>query len=47
MTLSRQFWMAVRQALLSIVEALEKELDISPTTAEIRRAFKSNKEQGA
>ena len=40
MNLSRPFWMAVRQALLSIVEALEAELGLHPTTAEIRHLYK-------
>jgi hypothetical protein len=41
-TFSRQFWMTVRQALLSIVDAMEKELGLTPTTAEIRKLFKNS-----
>jgi hypothetical protein len=41
MTFPRQFWMAIRQALLSIVDALEIELGISPRTAEIRKTYKN------
>ena len=40
MSFSRKSWMAIRQALLSIVNAIELELNLSPTTAEIRKSFK-------
>jgi len=39
--MSRQFWMKLRQGLLMIVDAIEDELGMSPTTAEIRREFKT------
>lgn len=39
--MSRDFWMAFRQALLAILDALERELEISPRTSEMRRSFKS------
>jgi len=38
--MSKKFWMAVRQGLLAIVTAIEVELEISPTTAEIRRWYR-------
>lgn len=31
------FWMAVRRALLGILDALEIKLDIHPRTAELRK----------
>ena len=37
MTISREFMVAVRQALLMIVDAIERELGISPRTSELRR----------
>lgn len=37
MTPTREFWVAVRQALLMLVDALERELGISPRTAELRK----------
>lgn len=37
MTMSKAFWMAFRQALLMVVDAIERELGISPTTADIRK----------
>jgi hypothetical protein len=36
MTETREFWLAVRQALLMVLDALERMLDISPRTAELR-----------
>lgn len=33
----REFWMAVRQALLMALDALERWLDVQPRTAELRR----------
>lgn len=33
----RAFWMAVRQALLMALDALERRLGISPRTSELRR----------
>lgn len=35
--MSREFWLAVRQALLMVVDALERELGIAPRTAELRK----------
>lgn len=40
MKVSREFWLAVRQALLMLVDALERELGLSPRTAELRRQAK-------
>ena len=40
MTLDREFWIAVRHALLIIVGAIEKELEICPTTKECREMVK-------
>lgn len=40
MTPGREFWVAVRQALLMLVDALERELGISPRTAELRKQNK-------
>ena len=33
----REFWLAIRRALLIVLDALERKLAISPTTAELRR----------
>lgn len=33
----RNLWMAIRQALLMVVDAIEKELGIAPTTADLRK----------
>jgi len=35
--MSREFWVMVRQALLMVVDALERELGICPRTAELRK----------
>ena len=40
MTISRDLWIAVRQALLMIVDAIERELGLEPRTAELRREAK-------
>lgn len=40
MDADREFWMAVRRALLIVLDALERRLCISPTTAELRRTAK-------
>ena len=45
MTLSRQFWMSIRQALLMVVHGLEEELDITPRTSELRKWWKQEKRQ--
>lgn len=34
--MSREFWLAIRQALLMIVDALERELGL-PRTSELRK----------
>jgi hypothetical protein len=36
----KAFWLAMRQALLMQLDAIERRLGISPTTAELRRASK-------
>ena len=36
----RDFWMAMREALLSVVDVIEKNISLSPTTSEIRKAYK-------
>ena len=40
MTLDREFWMAVRHALLILIGAIEKALGIDPTTKECRQIAK-------
>ena len=45
MTLSRQFWMSLRQALLMVVHGLEEELGITPRTSELRKWWKQEKRQ--
>lgn len=40
--MSREFWIAVRQALLMFLDALERELQISPRTAELRKQGKES-----
>ncbi len=40
----REFWIAIRQALLMALDAIEKLLDMKPTTAEIRRIYKGRNE---
>lgn len=37
MNMGREFWLAVRQALLMVVDALERELGIAPRTSELRK----------
>lgn len=39
----RDFWMAVRQALLMMLDALERMLEIEPRTAELRGWYKRSK----
>jgi hypothetical protein len=34
----RIFWMTIRQALLLILDAVERRLEISPRTSELRKA---------
>ena len=45
MTLSRQFWMSLRQALLMIVHGLEEELSIEPRTSELRKWWKEQRRE--
>jgi uncharacterized membrane protein len=39
--MSREFWIAVRRAVLLLLDALEKELGIEPTTATIRKRHRA------
>jgi hypothetical protein len=39
----RLLWEGIRQALLAALEAIERYLGVSPTTAEIRRAHKGRR----
>lgn len=39
---SRALWLAVRQALLMIVDAIERVLGIAPRTAELRKRQKGS-----
>lgn len=43
--MSREFWIAVRQALLMIVDALERELGMA-RTAELRKEKRSGDNNG-
>ena len=45
MTLSRAFWMNLRQALLMVVNSLEQELGLEPRTSELRKWWKEHKKQ--
>ena len=38
-----EFWLAIRQALLMLLDVLERKLGIRPTTAEIRKWHRNNK----
>ena len=40
MTLSRAFWMSLRQALLMVVNSLEQELELEPRTSKLREWYK-------
>ena len=42
--MSRDFWLAVRQALLMMVDAIERELNLCPRTAKLRKDSKHNPE---
>ena len=44
---SRASWMLIRQAFLMVVDALERELDVTPRTAELRREKKAQKKEQA
>lgn len=37
---SKEFWLAIRQAILMALDAIEKFIQVKPTTAEIRRIYK-------
>jgi hypothetical protein len=43
MTTSRELWLAIRQALLMIVDAIERDLGMG-RTSELRREVKTRKE---
>lgn len=36
-TREREFWILIRQAILLMVDAIERRLDIHPRTAELRK----------
>ena len=40
---TNQFWLDVRQGLLMIVAAIERELHIEPKTAELRKERKAQR----
>ena len=42
-TMSRTFWMNFRQGLLLIVDAVERELCISPRTSQLRKEKKAER----
>lgn len=44
--MSREFLLAIRQALLMMVDAIERELEIKPRTAELRRADNNKPHEG-
>lgn len=39
----REFWMAVRQGLLMMVDAIERMLEHTPRTSELRRFWKEHR----
>jgi hypothetical protein len=43
--MSRDFWMAVRQAVLMFLDALERELGLTPRTAELRKERKRERRE--
>ena len=43
MTLSRAFWMNIRQTLLMVVNSLEQELGLEPRTSELRKWWKEQR----
>lgn len=43
--MSREFWIAFRQAILMLLDALERELQIKPRTAELRRTDKETRKE--
>lgn len=38
----REFWMAIRQGLLMIVDAIERMVEAHPRTSDCRRFWKDN-----
>ena len=36
----RTFWLGIRQALLAIIDIIERKIGISPTTSEVRKFHK-------
>jgi len=38
----REFWLALRQALLFMVDAIERRFEFSPLTAQLRKRYKSS-----
>lgn len=38
--MDRDFWLAFRQALLMMVDAIERALDVRPRTSELRKEAK-------
>ena len=42
---SRASWMLIRQAFLMVVDALERELDVTPRTAELRKDMKRERRE--
>lgn len=43
----KDFWHAFRQALLMMVDAIERGLGINPTTAQIRQWYKTHTSEEA
>jgi len=41
----KQFWLDIRQALLMMVAAIERELGVEPRTAELRKERKREKRE--
>ena len=40
---TRAFWLAVREALLALIDAVERLLDYSPTTSQMRKEWKRSR----
>jgi len=40
------FWISIRQAVLLLVDTIEREIGMSPTTAEIRQQYKLRQREG-
>lgn len=41
--MDREFWLAVREALLALIDALERWLGLKPRTSEIRKEWKRDR----